>query len=212
MQWFRFYNNAVNDPKVQSLPAEIFKAWVNILCLYSSQNEIKICNVSFLLRVTEDVSKDIINQLVEHDLLTKNGDFIKPKNWEKWQYSSDNSTERVKKHRNKMKRYKAVTVTPPEQNRADTDTDTEQRKNKPDFLPDFIDVKDWKDFEQMRRVIKKPMTDRARKLIINKLTGFKERGYDIKQILENSIANNWQDVYLPKEKPKGGKVATWFPT
>jgi len=31
-RWFRFYAESVNDPKVQRLPAHLFKTWVNILC------------------------------------------------------------------------------------------------------------------------------------------------------------------------------------
>ena len=52
-------------------------------------------------------------------------------NWDKRQYASDNSTERVHKHRAKvrntdetpMKRYSSVSETPPD---TDTDTDTEK--------------------------------------------------------------------------------------
>jgi hypothetical protein len=87
----------------------------------------------------------------------------------------------------------------------ETETETETENRKRFSIPDFIDVKDWKDFEQMRRVIKKPMTDRARKTIFNKLEKLKDEGHDIKQILENSITNNWQDVYPPKTKPTNGK-------
>lgn len=68
-----------------------------------------------------------------------------------------------------------------------------------------IAAEDWNDFEAMRKSIGKPMTDRARKIILNKLEKLKDEGYDIKQILENSITNNWQDVYPPKTKPTNGK-------
>ena len=33
MNWFRFYHGALHDPKVQSLRPELFKFWVNLLCL-----------------------------------------------------------------------------------------------------------------------------------------------------------------------------------
>ena len=32
-RWFRFYNEALDDPKVQKLPPALFKSWVNLLCL-----------------------------------------------------------------------------------------------------------------------------------------------------------------------------------
>ena len=34
-KWFRLYNDVINDPKVQRLDGETFKAWINILCLAS---------------------------------------------------------------------------------------------------------------------------------------------------------------------------------
>jgi hypothetical protein len=33
MQWFRFYNEALDDPKIQKLDGETFKAWINLLCI-----------------------------------------------------------------------------------------------------------------------------------------------------------------------------------
>lgn len=71
-------------------------------------------------------------------------------------------------------------------------------------LPDWIDLSDWKDFEDMRRRIKKPMTDRARNAIVSKLAQISIEGYEPKTILENSIRNSWQDVYPPKTE-KGEK-------
>jgi hypothetical protein len=32
-QWLRLYTDLINDPKVQLLPAEDFKGWINILCI-----------------------------------------------------------------------------------------------------------------------------------------------------------------------------------
>jgi len=32
-QWFRMYAEVLDDPKVQRLSGDEFKAWVNILCL-----------------------------------------------------------------------------------------------------------------------------------------------------------------------------------
>jgi len=33
--WFRFYNDALDNPKVQLLPSDLFKTWVNLLCIAS---------------------------------------------------------------------------------------------------------------------------------------------------------------------------------
>jgi len=55
-----------------------------------------------------------------------------------------------------------------------------------------------KDFEQMRKGIKKPMTDRAKKLLVNKLQREFSPNLWI-DVLEQSIKNCWLDVYPLKE-------------
>lgn len=61
-----------------------------------------------------------------------------------------------------------------------------------------------RDFEQMRVKIRKPMTPRARKLLLGhlrKLSG--DEGEQI-AILEQSILNGWQDVYALKGGARDG--------
>ena len=58
------------------------------------------------------------------------------------------------------------------------------------------------DFIKMRKLIKKPMTDRALSMLINKLNKLSS-SKDIQiKILEKSILNNWQDIYEYKEEKK----------
>lgn len=79
-----------------------------------------------------------------------------------------------------------------------TDTNTkEESKNKAQSafcLPEWVPQKEWQDFEDMRRKLRKPMTDRARALIVAELFKLRTR-YDIAAVLEQSIRNSWQDVY-----------------
>lgn len=71
-------------------------------------------------------------------------------------------------------------------------------KGKPKFNPKHVELpvnvdKDiWFAFVDMRNVIKKPMSERAVKIILNKLSGF---GFNANACLDQSIVNNWQDVY-----------------
>lgn len=65
-------------------------------------------------------------------------------------------------------------------------------------LPAWIDKEAWEGFVQMRRTIKKPLTDRAEKLLLKKLYEFKEKGHDPNASLDESTFANWQDVYPPK--------------
>ena len=65
-----------------------------------------------------------------------------------------------------------------------------------------------KDFIKMRSTIKKPLTDRALKGILNKLDNFASNDLDKVEILENSIMNCWQGVFELKNKKVPTKVDT----
>ncbi len=128
-RWFRLYSEVVNDPKVQKLPCEDFRAWVNLLCL-ASENDGKlppIEDVAFALRMTLDGARTVVERLSSGGLIDRvsggaDGYHYAPHGWAKRQYKSDTSTERVKRFR---QRSETVSETPPE-----TETDTEQRVTK----------------------------------------------------------------------------------
>ena len=60
-------------------------------------------------------------------------------------------------------------------------------------LPSFINPEIWKAFEAMRKQVKRPMSERAKKLIVARLQKLGEDKAN--EILEQSIVNCWQDVY-----------------
>lgn len=76
-------------------------------------------------------------------------------------------------------------------------------------LPDWLPLEDWQAFIEMRKSIKKPMTDRAAQMIIRKLQSMKANP---SAILQQSTINNWQDVFELREtksqyeKPKPTKA------
>src|SRR5215831_8748494 len=129
--WFRMYNSVVHDPKVQRLPADDFKTWVNLLCLASENDGILPADedIAFALHVTLEAALHALHQLENFGLLEHKNGTWRPHNWNKRQFKSDSSSDRVKRYR---KRFRNVTVTPPEQTRTDTDTDTEQNINPSD--------------------------------------------------------------------------------
>lgn len=67
-------------------------------------------------------------------------------------------------------------------------------------IPFFIEQEDWIGFVEMRVATKKPMTERACKILVNKLTKWHEQGLDIQAALHLSILKNYSDVYEPKTK------------
>lgn len=130
-RWFRFYSEVVNDPKVQKLPCEDFRAWVNLLCL-ASENDGRlpsIEDIAFALRMTTDGAATVVGRLANGGLIDRmsggaDGYHYAPHGWDKRQYKSDTSTERVKRFR---ERSVTVSETPPE---TDTESDTELKKEK----------------------------------------------------------------------------------
>ena len=67
-------------------------------------------------------------------------------------------------------------------------------------LPIFINKNLFNGFVEMRKKIKKPLTEHAKELLIKKLTEFenKQAGFANKA-LENSIESSWQGVFEPKQ-------------
>lgn len=145
MKWFRFYHEALDDPKVQMLPPELFKTWVNLLCIASRETlrgtlpETSV--LAFQLRISNAEVTEAVSELVERGLLDEHEEgFLAPHNWSERQPESDDVAQRVAAHRAKQqakpeKRTRNVTsnvtVTPPEERRGDTDTE-EKREIAPD--------------------------------------------------------------------------------
>jgi hypothetical protein len=76
------------------------------------------------------------------------------------------------------------------------------------YLPDWIPKKTWQEFEEMRQKMRKPMTDRARELVVNELKNLRDKGNDPQLVLERSILKCWLDVFeLPKNTNGNGKAA-----
>lgn len=126
-RWFRFYSEVLDDPKVQRLDGETFKMWVNILCLTAKNDGHlpPVADMAFALRIAPNACETVVERLLNGGLIDRvnggaNGWHYAPHGWEKRQYKSDSSNERVKRYR---QRSKTVSETPPE-------TDTETEKNK----------------------------------------------------------------------------------
>lgn len=125
-RWFRFYDDALNDPKVQCLSLPLFKAWVNLLCV-ASKNDGMLPDtpaLAFLLRQSaSDLAADLA-ALKAAGLLDDAETGLEPHNWSERQYKSDVSTERSKQHRQRKRNVAAE----PDHNVAATPSDTEQNQ------------------------------------------------------------------------------------
>lgn len=137
LPWFRMYTDFLKDPKIVSLAFEDQRHFVGVLALKASGFLDQKCDAKLMDRmVAQELWLDplavleVRRRLVDAGLIHKNW---QPVAWEKRQYVSDKSTDRVRKYReNKkkntgngdetlQKRSSNADVTPP-----DTDTDTEK--------------------------------------------------------------------------------------
>jgi hypothetical protein len=133
-RWFRMYSDVLDDPKVQKLPPELFKAWVNLLCLAGRNDRVLPCvdDIAFALRMSQDVTRDMVRDLSQRGLLD-DGEDLMPHNWNERQFKSDkDETAAERKRAQRMREKKGdvtddvtrdthVTSRPPEQSRTDTE-------------------------------------------------------------------------------------------
>jgi len=80
-------------------------------------------------------------------------------------------------------------------------------------LPDWIPTESWTGYEDMRRKIRKPLTDRARTLAVGKLEKLFRDGHMPGAVLDQSVLHSWQGLFPPKtevnrnDKPDNSIVA-----
>ena len=126
--WFRLYAEFAGDPNIQSLAFEDQRHFVVVMCLKSMgvldrdypSDERREAVIARGLGLDPISCADAKRRLIEAGLILK--DWI-PRAWDRRQYQSDSSADRMRRLR--AHRHGDVTVTPPD---TDTDTDTEQRQ------------------------------------------------------------------------------------
>lgn len=134
--WFRFYLEAVHDPKLLALSDPDYRMWVNILCL-SAPNNGKLPSfesIALSLRADVDAIRTVVERLANATLIDRahggpNGWHYAVHGWAKRQYKSDTSTDRVKRFRNAKRN---VSETPSE---SETESDTEKTPLPPSAPP-----------------------------------------------------------------------------
>ena len=144
--WFRLYHQFATDPLIQALAFEDQRHYVIILCLKCEgllDRKISPANRERIIRRTLGLDatayEEAKNRLMELQLVDKQW---QPLAWDKRQYISDNSTERVRKFR---KTNNTGNVTQPllkrDCNAPETDTEAEtdkEEKSKPKKNGKFI--------------------------------------------------------------------------
>jgi len=142
--WFRLYSEFAHDPKIQMMTEQMQRRYIMLLCMCCSETleTLHETEIAFQMRLTDDelsrtkelfLSKGFID---EHWNLT---------NWEKRQYVSDSSTERVRAHRNKKRNQVKLDETLQEQPSNGTEQNrTEQKQTRKSESFDSSFDKFWK--------------------------------------------------------------------
>lgn len=143
MKWFRFYSEFRHDTKLKRMPIAHRYAFVVLLCLASDQEQRGIISklddedIAFELEMEHDDWQTLRAKFKVKGLIdfTSKGEIIIT-NWDKRQFSSDTSNERVSKHREKNKKQACnVTVTEvkrhvtPSETYTDPDPDPEPERS-----------------------------------------------------------------------------------
>jgi hypothetical protein len=139
-RWFRFYDDVMDDPKVQLLSDAHYRGWTTLLCLASKNDgeipgdEAVLC---FALRKPAGKVRDLLATLLTGGLIDKTETGYTPHNWAGRQYKSDVSTDRVKQHRERHKKHdgnvsrngdETANETPPETEQRQSRAETEQKE------------------------------------------------------------------------------------
>lgn len=70
-------------------------------------------------------------------------------------------------------------------------------------LPDWVPKEAWDGYQEMRKKLRKPMTDRAVKLAIDTLTRLRDEGSDPGAVLDQSTLNSWQGLFAVRVERRG---------
>ena len=173
--WIKLHRDLLNDRDFMCLPIAS-KAIAPLLWLLASEEKsgdfnANVVELAFRLRMTEKEVNDGLSPLISKGFFVDASGVLA----ECLQVAIP-ETETERETETKTKKSKSITLELPE------------------WLPENI----WNDFVELRKFIKKPMTDRAKQLMLLNLQKIKDNGHDPILAINKSIANNWSDIYEPK--------------
>lgn len=133
-QWLRLYSEFAHDPKIQRMSEALQRRFIMLLCIRCSNGDVTLHDddVTFQLRISNDEWAETKAVFITKNLIDENNN---PVAWDKRQFASDSSAERVARHRAKRNDVCNVTVTA--QNRTDTEQNRTEQKEQKTRAPRF---------------------------------------------------------------------------
>jgi hypothetical protein len=203
-RWFRFHADAMRNPKVGRLSDKDFRLWVELLAVAAENDGLIPClsDLKHVLKRRLDHLSTGVKQLISMGLIDALDGGYEPHNWSKFQYKSDVSTDRVKRHREKRN----VSETPPE-TETDTETDTyleakasNARKRANAFpCPDGVDPIDWEGLKANRKAKRAALTEGAYRQITGKLDRWHRAGWTPGPVVAYAVERGWTTVFETDE-------------
>lgn len=168
-QWMRLYSEFAHDPKIQRMSEALQRRFIMLLCIRCCNGDVTLHDddVTFQLRISNEEWAETKSVFIAKNLIDESNN---PVAWDKRQFASDSSADRVARHRAKRNEGCNVTVTP--QNRTDTEQNrTEQKEEKTSRAPRFdaqahlvsigVDASIAADWIQSRKQLKATPTQTA---------------------------------------------------
>jgi uncharacterized protein YdaU (DUF1376 family) len=69
-------------------------------------------------------------------------------------------------------------------------------------LPEWLPQEAWTSFEENRKELRKPLTKRAKELVLTELGKLRQAGHEPAAVLLQSVRKGWLDVFPLKDQPK----------
>lgn len=212
MDWFRWWNGSVTDPKLHMIAdetertrAEIIGIWA-ILLEHASMNNPRGQINNFSYEVVGFLAntniETVCNAMQRLAMLHVTDGVLHIENWEKRQPQrerDDNSTERVRawRERQKLKETQSNTTKHHETPRREKIREDINKEHNGFLLPDWINKEHWEAWHSTAK--RKKATAAGKRLAIAKLEKWKDEGKDYAAALEAAAIGGWQGLFEPKD-------------
>ncbi len=149
--WFRIYDEALDDPRLQRLPASLFRVWFNLLCAASRNGGTlpDLPELAFMLRTRPGALSRRLEALKAAGLIEEMDGALRPREWDKRQFverpADPTAADRMRRMRERaVERNGAMaptvtnaTVEGEEEKDTDTQTVPAARENELDAFGEF---------------------------------------------------------------------------
>jgi hypothetical protein len=193
LSWFRLYGETVDDAKLKLLAFEDRWHYVAILCCKAQGivdntkpeilDRIMAAKLGLAVRELDEVRR----RLKEVDLIS---DDWQPSGWDRRQYTSDDSSARVRKFREKRAEEKKTETD------SEADTEGSVTATLQVTLHETLPAQEWVEWLTHRKQRRWPCDETTLKKQLNLLKRFGTQ--EQIEIIDQSINSGWQGLFAPK--------------